>query len=84
MGYASKSSATGHYAPVSSCPSVRHHLTAGVTVASAGILAVGLVAAPPDVHGARTEVRTLKRLFRNQSASICRARLPQCSSERIR
>jgi hypothetical protein len=43
-------------------PSVRSHLTCGVAVASAGILAAGLVAAPPDVkvaNAARTEVRAV-------------------------
>ena len=54
MGYASESVALGH------CPSVRRHLTTGLTVASAGILAVGLVVAPPDVRGARTEVRQVQ------------------------
>ena len=43
-----------------SCPSVRRHLTAGVTIASAGILAVSLVMAPPDVHGASIEVRQVQ------------------------
>jgi hypothetical protein len=54
MGYASESVALGH------CPSVRRHLTTGLTVASAGVLAVGLVLAPPDVRGARTEVRQVQ------------------------
>jgi hypothetical protein len=51
MGYASTTVSSGH------CPSVRRHLNAGVTVASAGILALGLVAAPPGVRGVGTEVR---------------------------
>jgi hypothetical protein len=38
-------------------PSVRPYLTSGVAVASAGILAAGLVTAPPEVSVARTEVR---------------------------
>jgi predicted alpha/beta hydrolase family esterase len=54
MGYASESVASGH------CPSIRRHVTAGVTVASAGILALGLVVAPPDVRDARTEVRQVQ------------------------
>jgi hypothetical protein len=54
MGYASTSVTSGH------CPSVRRHLNAGVTVASAGILALGLVAAPPGVRGAGTEVRQVQ------------------------
>lgn len=54
MGYARESVALGN------CPSVRRHLTTGLTVASAGILAVGLVVAPPDVRGARTEVRQVQ------------------------
>jgi hypothetical protein len=54
MGYASTTVASGH------CPSVRRHLNAGVTVASAGILALGLVAAPPGVRGAGTEVRQVQ------------------------
>ena len=40
-----------------SVTSVRPNLTAGVAVASAGILAASLVAAPPEVSVARTEVR---------------------------
>jgi hypothetical protein len=54
MGYASTTVASGH------CPSVRRHLNAGVTVASAGILALGLVAAPPGVRGLGTEVRQVQ------------------------
>ena len=54
MGYASTSVASGH------CLSVRRHLSAGITVASAGILALGLVAAPPGVRGAGTEVRQVQ------------------------
>jgi hypothetical protein len=54
MGYASESVALGH------CPSVRRHLTTGLTVVSAGILALGLVVAPPDVRGVRTEVRQVQ------------------------
>jgi len=39
----------------------RPRLTTGVTLASAGILALSLVvAAPPDVNGARTEVRAVQ------------------------
>ena len=53
MGNASTSVASGHCrgGPVT-YPSVRPVLTAGVTVASAGILVVSLVAAPPHVNGA--------------------------------
>lgn len=40
-------------------PSVRRHLTAYLTVASAGILALGLVTAPPDVDAVRSEVRAV-------------------------
>ena len=36
-------------------PSVRSHLAAGGAVAGAGILALGLVAAPPDTNGARVD-----------------------------
>jgi hypothetical protein len=39
---------------------VRSHLAAGGAVASAGILALSLVAAPPDSHGARTEARAVQ------------------------
>jgi hypothetical protein len=39
-----------------SYPSVRRHIATGVTVASAGVLALGLVVIQPDPHGARTEV----------------------------
>jgi len=38
-------------------PSVRPYLTSGVAVASAGILAAGLVAAPPEASVAQNEVR---------------------------
>ena len=54
MGNASRSVASGP------CPYVRRHVTAGVTVASAGILALGVVAAPPDSHSAQIEVRTVE------------------------
>ena len=50
MGYAITSVASG------SC----RHLTAGVTVASAGILALSLVAVPPDVDVARNEIRAMR------------------------
>jgi len=43
-----------------SCPSVRRHLKSGVTVASAGILALGLVVVTPGFDGARTEVRAVE------------------------
>jgi hypothetical protein len=39
---------------------VRRHLTAGLSVASAGILAVSLVAVPPDSRTARIEARSLQ------------------------
>src|SRR5258708_30292147 len=60
MGYTTKSVASGHRARFSSCPSVRCHLATGSALASAGILALGLVAAPPDSDGARTEVRAVQ------------------------
>jgi hypothetical protein len=60
MGYAGKLVASGHCARVSLCPSVRTYLTSGGAFASAGILALGLVAAPPDVHGERIEVRAVQ------------------------
>lgn len=41
-------------------PSVRAHLIAGGAVASAGILTLGLVIAPPDSNSARTEVRAVQ------------------------
>jgi hypothetical protein len=60
MGFASTSVASGHCARVSSCSSVRSHFTTGGVFASAGILALGLVAAPPHFDGARTEVRAMQ------------------------
>lgn len=54
MSYTSTSVATR------SCPSVRRHLKSGVTVASAGILALGLVVVTPGFDGARTEVRAVE------------------------
>jgi hypothetical protein len=41
-------------------PSVFFHRTTGGAIASACIVALSLVAAPPDVNGARTEVREVK------------------------
>ena len=41
-------------------PSIRSHLMAGGTVASAAILALGLVTARPDFDGARTEPRAVQ------------------------
>jgi hypothetical protein len=41
-------------------PFVRPRLTTGVTIASAGILALSLVTAPPHVNVARTEVRAVQ------------------------
>ncbi len=62
MGIASISVASGHCAKgFVMRPSVRSHLAAGGAVASAGILALSLVAAPPpDFNGARTEVRVVR------------------------
>jgi hypothetical protein len=60
MGNARTSIASGYCMRVSSCPPVRSYLTAGGALAGAGILALGLVAAPPDSHGARTEVRAVQ------------------------
>ena len=40
--------------------SVRSHLNMGVTVASAGILALGLIAAPPSSRGARIEAHAVQ------------------------
>jgi hypothetical protein len=54
MGYASTTVASRH------CPSVRRHLSAGITVVSAGILTLGLVATPPGVRGPGTEVRQVQ------------------------
>jgi hypothetical protein len=42
------------------CPSVRSRLNTGVAVASAGILALGLLTAPPDVRAVRSEVREVR------------------------
>ena len=53
MGYTSITVATRSW------PSVRRHLTTGVTIASAGILTLGLVVVPPDSN-ARTEVRAVQ------------------------
>jgi hypothetical protein len=61
MGNASTSVASGHCRGGSvTYPSIRPVLTAGVTVASVGILVVSLVAAPPHVNGARTDVRPVQ------------------------
>jgi hypothetical protein len=61
MGYASKSTVSGHRAKLVSCPSVRSHLTRGVALASAGILAVSLVVAPPELDDAtKPQVRTVQ------------------------
>src|SRR5690242_12398443 len=55
MSNASTSIALGHRANGLSRPSVRTYLTSAGAVAGAGILALGLVAIPPDAT-ARTEV----------------------------
>lgn len=60
MSYASKPVASRHRAQASSPISARSHLAAGGALASAGILALGLVAVPPDSNGARTEVRAVQ------------------------
>jgi hypothetical protein len=60
MGYARKPVKSGRGAKVSSCPSVRRHVTLAITVASAGILTLGVVTATPDVHDARSEVRAVR------------------------
>jgi hypothetical protein len=60
MGYARKPVKSGRGAKVSSCPSVRRHVTVAITVASAGILTLGVVTATPDVHDARSEVRAVR------------------------
>ena len=61
MGYASKSTVSGHRTKVVSCPSVRSHLTRGVALAGAGILAVSLVIAPPELDDAtKPQVRTVQ------------------------
>lgn len=59
MSTASTSVALGRRAKALSHPSVRTYLTSGGAVASAGILALGLVAIPPDAT-ARTEVRAVQ------------------------
>ena len=41
-------------------PGPCRHLTAGVTLASAGILALSLVAVPPDIDVARNEIRGMR------------------------
>lgn len=56
MGHASKLVASGHCARGLS---VRTYLTSGGAFASAGILALGLVAVPPDFN-VRTEVRAVQ------------------------
>ena len=60
MKNASTSVASGPCARALSRPSVRSHFITGGAVASAGILALGLVVAPPDVSVARTEVRAVR------------------------
>ena len=51
MGNTRKSVVSGNCTRVSSCPSFRARLTGVGAVASAGILVLGLLAAPSDVHG---------------------------------
>ena len=63
MGKTRTLATPGQCGGVLSCPSVRSHLTACGAVASAGILAVGLVTAPPELpelNFARTEVRAVQ------------------------
>ncbi|WP_029113367.1 hypothetical protein [Mycobacterium sp. URHB0044] len=60
MDIANYSVASERCARAASWPTVRRQLAAGGAVASAAILALGLVVAPPDVRGARTEVRQVQ------------------------
>jgi hypothetical protein len=60
MDNVSTSDASGRCAQVLLWPSVRTYFTSSVAVASAGILALGLVVAPPDVPGARSEDRAVQ------------------------
>jgi len=61
MGNAHISVGSGHSAGrFAMRPFVRPRLTTGVTIASAGILALSLVTAPPHVNVARTEVRAVQ------------------------
>src|SRR6476620_12196507 len=57
---------------------VRPHLRAGLTVVSAVILGLSLVATPPDVDGTRTQVRSVQlAAFRPDSATPLGAALKQ-------
>ena len=60
MGYARKSVSSGYPARVSACRSARRHVAAAGAFAGAGILALGLVTAPPGTNAVRTDVRTLQ------------------------
>src|ERR1700752_2241358 len=60
MGDATTSVTSGHCARFLSCPSGRSYLTAGGAFVGAGILALGLVGAPPDSRGPRTEIRSVQ------------------------
>lgn len=61
MSNSIQSVVSGRYArSLARNPSVRPYLSSRVAVASDEILAAGLVAAPPDVDGVRTEVRPLQ------------------------
>ena len=60
MAFARTSVASGHGVKVSPCLSVRSHPTTGGVVASAGILALSLVTAPPDFDSPTTEVRAVR------------------------
>jgi hypothetical protein len=60
MGNTCISIASGHHARLMSRTSIRAYLTGGVAVASVGILAAGIVKAPPDLSGARTEISAVQ------------------------
>src|SRR5262245_27660491 len=62
--------------------SVCRHLTAGGAVASAAILAIGLVVAPPNVGGARTEARAVQlATFALSTAALSRGLLEEFVSD---
>jgi hypothetical protein len=59
MGQSSTSVVSGSHARVLSYLSVRPYLTAGGAVATAGILVLSTVAAPPELQDTRAEVRAV-------------------------
>lgn len=79
----SKSVASDRRAPASPCPYLRSRLTAGGAVAGAGILALSLVAVPPDAKSAKVEVRAAQLAYFASPAAFSSRGLLENSIEKF-